>query len=144
MLYVLSQDDEQKPAAVDYHLSSSNQKEANFLRYNEDGIYGNLLATEEHFRNLKGNADFNQCAVKHLALATNHADEAVSHTIAVGDSNSSKEYARIRDDMRSLQHDVQDGKVNSEEGIKRIREIKHEFEAINPSYDVSKCKACTI
>ena len=153
MVYVFSQPDEpevskvSKVSTTETHLSSSNQKEANFLRFNQDGIYGNLLATEEHFRMMKAkdaDKNFQQCDVKHLSLASNHESAALSHSVAVGDEKSAKEYAMLYDKTIDLQHDIQDGKVSPTEGIKRVREIKTEFESFNPTFDVSKCKACEI
>ena len=146
ILYILSQDDETKTAEVDYHLSSSN-KEQNFLRFNQDQIYSNLLAVEEHFRILESkdaDQNFNQCNVKHLSLASNHESEAISHSVVVGDKAGAKEYAKLYDKTLNLQHDIQDGKVTPTEGIERVREIKHEFESFNPTFDVSQCKACKI
>jgi hypothetical protein len=149
-LFILQEEDnENNIDNVDNEKTSASvpEKEAGFLRFNQDGVYSNLLATEEHFRNLEskdGNNAFNQCAVKHLSLGANHADEAVSHSVAVGDTSSSKKYASLRDEMVSLQHDVQDGKVTPTKGIERVREIKHNFELFNPSFDLQKCKACTI
>jgi len=143
MLYFLVKDE---PAAEETQTVTlaPNGKEAAFLRFNQDGIYGNLLATEEHFRNISADANFNQCAVKHLSLSANHASEAVSHTVAVGDVKDSKEYAKLNTQILELQHDVQDGKVTPAKGIERVREIKHEFEVFNPAFNVSLCKACTI
>lgn len=146
MLLILSQD-EPLASTSNVNLSSTGQKEANFLRYNQDQIYGNLLAAEVHFRKLtsKGaDQNFNQCAVKHLSLSANDSDEAVSHSVAVGEQKDSVKYAELRDKITDLQHDVQDGKVKPLDGIERVRELKHEFEAFNPSFDVSKCKACQV
>jgi hypothetical protein len=145
-LFILA-DEEEDTAEANKEKSlpaTGDKKETYFLRFNQDGVYGNLLATEEHFRKIGTNKDFNQCAVKHLALGANHADEAVSHEIAVGDSSASKKYAELRDGMTELQHDVQDGKVSSTQGIERVRKLKSEFESFNPSFDVSKCKACQV
>jgi hypothetical protein len=58
-------------------------KEAYYLRFNKDEIMKNLVATEEHFRNVsddptkirKGSL---ACVVKHLISAEGHGDEAIT------------------------------------------------------------------
>jgi hypothetical protein len=128
------------PAAA----NPNGKKEEQFLRYNQDKIYSNLLATEEHFRNSEGNKDFHQCEVKHLSLASSHTGEAISHTVAVGDVADSERYRELDKKIIQLQHDVQDNKVSPSEGIQRTREIRQSFESFNTQFDVSRCKACDV
>ncbi len=122
-------------------------KETGFLRFNQDGIYSNLLATEEHFRVQAADANtpgFSQCEVKHLSLAGNHASEAVSHAVATGNRKSAASYSVIMQEISSLREDIQDNKVKPLDGIERVREIRQRFESFNSDYDVNKCKACAI
>lgn len=145
-LYLLSRGEPENADSAPVIAAVANGKEANFLRFNQDGVYGNLLAAEEHLRKVNGEKSqgFLSCAVKHLSLAGNHGSEAVSHTVAVGEPAQSQQYRQLTEKIVDLQHDIQDGKVSPTEGILRVREIKSDFESFNPSFDVSKCKACEI
>lgn len=123
-------------------------KEVNYLRYNKDEIFKNLIATEGHFRNEKttekGTDGFLNCAVKHLADAEGHIDEAISHTAATNDTEASNKFRVLRDKTRNFRHDLQEGKVSPTVGIERTRDIRREFESFNPEFDISKCKACEV
>lgn len=148
ILYLLSRNEPRSQYSVSLAAAKGNMREVEFLRFNQDGIYGNLLASEEHFQRIKvadkGTDGFLSCSVKHLCLAGSHALEATSHTIAVGDAAQSENYRSLQEKIRDLQHDIQDGKVSPTEGIKRTREIKSAFESFNPSFDVSHCTACLV
>ena len=120
-------------------------KEVNYLRYNKDEIFKNLIATEGHFRNVETTKEgFLNCAVKHLADAEGHVDEAISHTAATNDTEASSKFRVLRDEIRDFRHDLQDGKVSPTVGIERTRDIRREFESFNPEFDISKCKACEV
>lgn len=140
VLYLMG-DFDQKPD------NPSESKEANYLRYNKDEVFKNLLAAEGHFRNVEENGvtaekGFLACTVKHLADAESHLDEAISHSTIVGDSP--EKFKNVRDRVRVLRHDLQDGDLTASEGIRRVREARHEFESFNPEFDISKCKGCEI
>jgi len=125
-------------------------KEQYYLTFNKDEIFKNLIATEEHFRNIDEQTDvlgkegFLNCAVKHLASAEGHADEAISHSLIVENKEKSKKFEALRDEIRNLRHDLQQNSVTVSEGIERTRRIRHTFETLNPEYDVSKCASCKI
>jgi hypothetical protein len=123
-------------------------KEKLFLKYNQDEIFKNLIATEGHFRNVQGkkldDEGFMNCAVKHLADAEGHADEAICHSVVVADAKTSEHYKELRDEIQSLRDDVQEGKVDASQGIERVREIRRDFESFNPQFDISRCKACEV
>jgi hypothetical protein len=152
LLYFIGKDDPpEQPQTVVVAAIVTEGKEAGFLEYNKDEIFKNLIAAEGHFRNISEAKTgpelaevqgFMNCAVKHLADAEGHADEAVSHTIS--DDTESRSYQHLRDDIRDLRHDLQKGKVTPAQGIKRTREIRRQFESFNPEFDISLCKACEI
>jgi len=123
-------------------------KEVNYLRYNKDEIFKSLIATEGHFRNVQttkeGANGFLNCAVKHLADAEGHVDEAISHTVATNDTEASNKFRALRNEIRDFRHNLQDGKVSSVVGIERTRHIRREFESFNPEFDISKCEACEV
>jgi hypothetical protein len=126
----------------------STGKERYYLIYNKDEIFKGLLATEGHFRNVsdKGtdSTGFMNCAVKHLADAEGHADEAVCHSLVVASAETSEHYKKLAEEIKTLRHDVQEGNVNASQGIERVRQIRREFEGFNPDFDISKCKACEL
>lgn len=130
-------------------------KEAKFLQYNKDEIFKNLLGAEGHLRKVAENSlptgtilsvdpqpGFINCVVKHLADMEGNADEAVSHSAVVADEQTSSEFRGLRDDAETLRHRIQRSEINPFDAIKEVRKIRHRFEAFNPEYDVSKCKAC--
>lgn len=124
-------------------------KEKYYLRYNKDGIFKDLLATEEHFRNVQNNLGIDRegslnCCVKHLAVAEGHADEAISHSLMAVNEDTSQKFVGLRNNIRGLRHDLQGGKVTVEGGIKRTRGIRREFEGFNADYDISACAACEV
>lgn len=142
LLWTFSQGEE-KPAN-----SPSEGKEKIYLRYNKDEIMKNLIATEEHFRNVEDSLGvdskgFLNCAVKHLASAESHGDEAVSHSAVVEGAGASRKFEELRNDVRRLRYKVQAG-INPQEGILQVREIRRKFESFNPEYDISKCEACQV
>lgn len=128
--------------------SPSSGKEEYYLRFNKDEIFKNLIATEEHFRNVEqvgiDREGFLNCCVKHLASAEGHADEAVSHSLIADTEESSKKFRELRDEIRNLRYDLQTGTVSPESGIKGVRGIRRRFESFNPDFDISKCEACEI
>lgn len=123
-------------------------KEEQYLEYNRDEIFKSLIATEGHFRNVQetpeGTDGFLNCAVKHLADAESHADEAISHAAIVESADTSDNFKILRNQIRGLRHRLQDGEVEAVVGIEQVRQIRHNFESFNPSFDVSKCQACDV
>lgn len=124
------------------------KKEPYYLEFNKDEIFKNLIATEGHFRNVEetniDDAGFMNCAVKHLADAEGHADEAISHSQIAADEKTSAKFKQLRNKIRDLRHDVQHGTVSPGKAIEYVRETRHYFEEFNPEFDISKCKACEI
>jgi hypothetical protein len=142
VLYLADQKQEQKTVV-------SPAKEVYFLKYNNDEIFKNLLATEGHFRNMHDSDEtddkgFKNCCVKHLCDAESHNDEAVCHSLIVSDAETSEKYKQLAEQIKSLRHDVQEGNVNASQGIERVRQIRRQFEGFNPDFDISKCKACEV
>lgn len=124
------------------------RKEAYYLRFNKDELFKNLIAAEEHFRNVERtgvdrDGAFN-CAVKHLASGEGHSDEAVSHSLIAESEETSLMFQDLRDDVRELRHDLQAGLITASEGLRGTRGLRREFERFNPEYDISKCEACQI
>jgi len=126
----------------------SKGKEVYYLQYNKDELFKNLLACEGHFRNIEVNGIDTEgslnCAVKHLADAEGHGDEAISHSLFVVGEEKSEKFKGLRDSIRDLRHDLQKGDLSTSEGTKRVRQIRREFEKFNPDFDISKCSACEI
>ena len=123
-------------------------KEAYYLAFNKDEIFKNLIAIEGHFRNVHETGvdvkGFLTCNVKHLADAEGHSDEAISHSQAVSGKETSEDFRKLRNEIRSFRHDIQADVISPTEGIERVREIRRQFESFNPEFDISKCEACTI
>lgn len=142
LFWVLNQD-EGKPAE-----NPSKGKEKYYLEFNKDEFFKNVIATEGHFRNVKKKGidkkGFINCCVKHLADGEGHLDEAISHSLIAETEETSTKFRQLRDKVKSFRHDLQSGKVSPEQGIKRVRKIRREFERFNPTFDISLCEACTI
>jgi hypothetical protein len=128
--------------------SPSAGKEEYYLKFNKDEVFKNLIATEGHFRNVEETGvdreGFLNCAVKHLADAEGHLDEAISHSLIVENEVSSKMFRELRNEVKELRGDLQLGQVSPEEGIRRVRQARRNFETFNPEYDISLCEACTV
>ena len=125
----------------------SEGKEKYYLKFNKDESFKNLIATEEHFRNVENDIDeegFLNCAVKHLASCEGHFDEAISHSLIVESKDSSDKFRDLRNDVRWLRHELQSGRVSPSEGIKHVRKIRRKFEDFNDEYDISRCEACEV
>lgn len=141
LLSIIEENEEKK-------VSPSHNKEAYYLKYNKDEIFKGLLASESHFRNVEDFAGIDRegnlsCIVKHLADAESHLDEAVSHS-AVCEKNKSEKFRQLRNRVRDFRRELQENHVVAEEGIKKVRALRREFESFNPAYDISKCTACEV
>jgi hypothetical protein len=123
-------------------------KEAYYLKFNKDEFFKNVIATEGHFRNVEESGidrkGFLNCCVKHLADAESHLDEAVSHSLIVENEEASDKFRELRNKTRDFRHDLQEGRISPEEGIRRVRQIRREFESFNKDYDISECEACQV
>lgn len=121
-------------------------KEKYYLIFNKDEIFKNLIAAEGHFRNFKSlkedTAGYLNCIVKHAADAESHADEAVSHALIAEDSETSRRFLELRDEIRSFRKWIQSSPITRDEGIREIRKLRRQFEGFNIDYDVSKCETC--
>lgn len=141
-LMLPSSESEQEP------IEPSEGKEGYYLQFNKDQLFENLLATEEHFRNVDltgvDRKGFLNCAIKHLASGSSHAREATSHSLIAEGEEASRKFRELGIKIRRLQHDLQRGNIAPEQGIRRVRELRHDFEEFNDEYDISQCEACTI
>lgn len=120
-------------------------KEAEFLEYNRDEIFKNLLATEGHLRNLRAEGyspEYYSCIIKHLADAESHADEAISHSLVISGEEESGKYERLRDMIRSLRKRFQTSPPRVKAAIVETRRIRRFFESFNKPFDISKCISC--
>jgi len=126
-------------------LQEAADKIREFLMWNKDNIFINLIQAEDHLRNVSSasNPEFLNCVVKHLAYVEGEADEAVSHSLILEGERASKEFAKLRDAVRGLRRRLMSGKLPSpEKGIEEVRKLRAQFEYFNPEYDVSKCASC--
>jgi len=128
------------------NIFNGTSKEGYYLNFNRDQIFINLIASEGHFRNFtnlkEDEKGFLNCCVKHLADAESHADEAVSHALIAEDSETSRRFLELRDEIRSFRKWVQSSPITRDEGIREIRKLRRRFEGFNVDYDVSKCETC--
>ena len=124
----------------------ASSKESYYLNFNRDEIFKNLIASEGHFRNFNSlkedSTGFLNCIVKHLADAEGHCDEAVSHALIAENSETSKRFLELREEIKELRKWIQTSPVTRDEGIREIRKLRRSFEGFNSSYDVSKCETC--
>jgi len=127
-------------------LQLANDKIKEFLEWNKDNIFINLIQAEDHLRNVASDNPtpaFLNCSVKHLAYVEGEADEAVSHSLMLEGDRASKEFAKFRDSTRNLRRAIMKGSISSpSKAIEEVRKLRAQFEYFNPEYDVSKCASC--
>ncbi len=128
------------------NVFNGSSKEGYYLNFNRDQVFINLIASEGHFRNFNSlkedSTGFLNCIVKHLADAEGHCDEAVSHALIAENSETSRRFLELRDEIRSFRKWVQSSPITRDDGIREIRKLRRSFEGFNPDYDVSKCETC--
>jgi len=128
------------------NVFNGSSKEGYYLNFNRDQVFINLIASEGHFRNFKSlkedSTGFLNCIVKHLADAEGHCDEAVSHALIAENSETSRRFLELRDEIRSFRKWIQISPITRDDGIREIRKLRRSFEGFNPDYDVSKCETC--
>lgn len=122
-------------------------KEPYFLRYNKDEIFKNLIGAEGHLRNAMQKKSeiakgFLNCVIKHAGDAEGHSDEAISHAAIVEGEEKSEHFLELRDKIKNFRWKIQKNELTPYQAIKEVRQIRHDFEAFNPEYDISKCKSC--
>ena len=136
----------QKPKPEVTHPSTG--KEKYYLKFNKAEIFKNLIAAEEHFRNIEltgiDREGYLQCNVKHLGSCESHADEAISHALIAESEESSNKFRELRNKTRQFRDELQNGQITPEEGIKRVRALRREFESFNEKYNISRCEACEV
>lgn len=129
-------------------------KESEFLNYNKDSIFIDLLHSEDHLRNLvdkdvsvkQGEAS---CVIKHLADAEGHADEAISHSADLNRAGilaqgTPEEFKIVRDQLHDLRGKFSEGGYTPKQAISKLRDVRRQFESFNPTFDISHCKACSV
>jgi hypothetical protein len=129
-------------------------KETQFLNYNEDEIFKNLIHAEEHLRNIEGTEvavakGEASCVVKHLASAEGHADEAISHSadlnrVGMTSQGTPEDFKLTRDQIHNLRTRFQSGGLTVTHAITELRDTRRQFESFNPEFDITKCKACKV
>ncbi len=85
---------------------------------------------------------FLNCVVKHAGDAEGHSDEAISHAAIVESEERSERFLELRDKLKNFRWKVQNNELTPFQAIREIRDVRHDFEAFNPEYDISKCKSC--
>ena len=119
-------------------------KTKQFLEYNKENIYTNLLQAEDHARYVEdlGHA---QCLIKHLRFIIGELKEMENHAGIV-----MPEIVDEITDLRSKVEQLYKGIVNGTADIKQLANniwlIRKEFEAIVPEFDTNRCESivCSI
>jgi hypothetical protein len=144
LLYFLAADEQEDKVEAQRDLT----KESEFLEFNKDSLMINLLHAEDHLKNLKmddkiavekGEA---ACVIKHWVNGEGHASEAVAHSNDL--HGQPAEYQKIGLELNIVRHKFQNGDITPAQALEETRNIRRKFEAFNPSFDVSKCKACKL
>jgi len=120
-------------------------KIAQFLEYNRDEVFKNLLAVEEHLRFAKPGTTSSEaaCIIKHLAEIESHCDEAISHASELGYDEEVDYWRQIRDKVRDLRYRIMlEGIQNPTEMIRDVRQIRQILESFNPELSAMGCGVC--
>jgi hypothetical protein len=119
------------------------KKTREFLSYNKDNIFKNLLQAEHHAKMLDGEVrgGHANCIVKHLAFIEGEAEEAINHTQLV-EPQKVEYFKALRDLVYLLRKQVMSGLTTSEDLNRKIWILRKMFESFNEEYDTTKCTAC--
>jgi len=119
------------------------KKTREFLSYNKDNIFKNLLQAEHHAKMLDGEVrgGHANCIVKHLAFIEGEAEEAINHAQLV-EPQKVEYFKALRDLVYLLRKQVMSGLTTSDELNRKIWVLRKMFESFNEEYDTTKCTAC--
>jgi hypothetical protein len=119
------------------------KKTREFLEYNKDNIFKNLLQAEHHAKMLDGEVrgGHANCIVKHLAFVEGEAEEAINHAQLV-EPQKVEYFKALRDLVYLLRKQLMSGLVTSEDLNRKIWLLRKMFESFNEEYDTTKCVAC--
>jgi hypothetical protein len=119
------------------------KKTREFLSYNKDNIFKNLLQAEHHAKMLDGEVrgGHANCIVKHLAFAEGEAEEAINHAQLV-EPQKVEYFKAMRDLVYLLRKQVMSGTLTSDDLNRKIWVLRKMFESFNEEYDTTKCTAC--
>jgi len=119
------------------------KKTREFLSYNKDNIFKNLLQAEHHAKMLDGEVKGGHanCIVKHLAFIEGEAEEAINHAQLV-EPQKVEYFKALRDLVYLLRKQVMSGLTTSDELNRKIWVLRKMFESFNEEYDTTKCTAC--
>jgi hypothetical protein len=119
------------------------KKTREFLSYNKDNIFKNLLQAEHHAKMLDGEVrgGHANCIVKHLAFIEGEAEEAINHAQLV-EPQKVEYFKALRDIVYLLRKQVMSGLTTSEDLNRKIWVLRKMFESFNEEYDTTKCTAC--
>jgi hypothetical protein len=119
------------------------KKTREFLSYNKDNIFKNLLQAEHHAKMLDGEVrgGHANCIVKHLAFVEGEAEEAINHAQLV-EPQKVEYFKALRDLVYLLRKQVMSGLTTSDDLNRKIWVLRKMFESFNEEYDTTKCTAC--
>jgi hypothetical protein len=119
------------------------KKTREFLSYNKDNIFKNLLQAEHHAKMLDGEVrgGHANCIVKHLAFIEGEAEEAINHAQLV-EPQKVEYFKALRDLVYLLRKQVMSGLTTSDDLNRKIWALRKMFESFNEEYDTTKCTAC--
>jgi hypothetical protein len=119
------------------------KKTREFLEYNKDNIFKNLLQAEHHAKMLDGEVKGGHanCIVKHLAFVEGEAEEAINHAQLV-EPQKVEYFKALRDLVYLLRKQVMSGLTTSDDLNRKMWALRKMFESFNEEYDTTKCTAC--
>lgn len=116
-----------------------------FLEYNIDNIFKNLLQAEYHAKNIIGGKlqpEHLSCINKHLAFVEGEAEEATAHCI-VGEPDLCEFFREFLQKVKKLRQKIKKEGAGSELQHE-IRKLRKEIEGRFKEYDTSECRVCKI
>jgi len=114
-----------------------------FLKYNTVGTMKNLLALEDHLRNLspRYESEDASCLMKHSLQLEEQADEGISHASELEDGEKVSVFHDLQEGARHLREQFK-SRVSPSSLIVEVRRLRKRAEVLDPSFNLEKCKSC--
>lgn len=114
-----------------------------FLALNSTSAMKHLLAIEAHLRDLPASYESEEasCLVKHALSLEEQSDEGISHATDVGDKEKLAVFKDLQKGAKEIRS-LLSQKTSPSALLKRVRELRKRAEALDPTFDLSKCATC--
>jgi len=114
-----------------------------FLKFNIDGSMMQILALEDHLRRTSPRYESEEasCLVKHILQLNEQSLEGISHAAEVGDKDKVQVFRDLQKGAEHLREQLRK-RVDPLKLIREVRALRKRAEALDPSFNLEKCKSC--